>query len=254
MRFLKFLFILITVIHISGCGVKEDAKSPFNDLKPTGFVNDFANVISDAVKIKLENIISRFEKKSGIEIAVVTLPTLKDYSVEEAAVEIFEKWGIGKKGEDNGILILLALKERKIRIEVGYGLEGIVPDSVAGRIIDVYGIPFLRNDEFGNGIYAIVIGIITRISKQEGINFDISTGKNFIDEYSNVSERKGKPVSIIPLIFLLIILFRLGFWWFFPFFFMGGGSGYSGGFGGFSGGFGGFGGGLSGGGGASRGF
>jgi len=255
MRITKIFLLLFSLLYISSCGVKQKKESPVEGLKPQGYVNDYAGVLSEPVKAKLENIISRFEKQTTIEIAVVILKELKDYSIEEAAVELFEKWGIGKKDKDNGVLLILSLKERKVKIEVGYGLEGIIPDSVAGRILDIYGVPFLKNNEFDKGIYATVIGIIGRISQKLNIKFNFLAGNIAPQGYTERPHRGG-AISLLPLFVILIVLFRFGLWWFFPFFFIGGGSGYGsgGGFGGFSGGFSGFGGGLSGGGGATRGF
>lgn len=254
MRITKVFLVLFSLLYISSCGIKQKKESPLEGLKPHGYVNDYANVLSGHVKARLENIISRFEKQTTIEIAVVILKELKDYTIEEAAVELFEKWGIGKKNKDNGVLLILSIKERKIRIEVGYGLEGIVPDSVAGRILDIYGIPFLKNNEFDKGVYGTVMGIIGRITQKLEIKFDF-TAVNVSTQGYNDTPHRGVSVSLLPLFVILIVLFRFGLWWFFPFFFMGGSTyGSGGGFGGFSGGFSGFGGGLSGGGGATRGF
>jgi len=111
--------------------------SPGNGLsfpQPTGYVNDFAGVIDDASKNALEGQISAIESNSGTEIAVVTVLTLQNATVEEYAVKLFETWGIGKRGSDNGLLILVAPNEREWKIEVGYGLEGDFPDAKTARI------------------------------------------------------------------------------------------------------------------------
>jgi len=249
MRAKRFI-IAITILTLFSCAHKKE-EDIITQIKPTGYVNDFANVLSDNVQMSLEKIITDFEKASSIEIAVVTLPYLDNHTIEDAAVTIFERWGIGKKGKDNGILFLVAIKERKLRIEVGYGLEGTIPDSLAGRIRDIYAVPYLKDNDYNRGITATTLALITIISKKQGIDF-----KTGIEDRITVPSEKKNTVPIIPLLLLLAFLFRFGLWWIFPFFFMGsGGSGYSGrGFGGFSGGFSGFGGGMSGGGGASGSF
>ncbi|MBN1898331.1 MAG: TPM domain-containing protein [Spirochaetes bacterium] len=248
-KIIPLLALIFVFIHC-----QSKVKDPLKNLNPAGFVNDFAGILSEDNKKMTESLITRFEQKTGVEIAVVTLPALGDYSVEEAAVRIFEQWGIGKKGQDNGLLLLIALKERKVRIEVGYGLEGMIPDSVAGRILDVYGMEHFKQNDFNTGVTRVVSAVIARISQQMGISF--GTG----DQNDNVVEEKQqRRLPLVPLLILMIFLFRFGFWWIWPMLLSGGGyrhygGGSFGGGGGFSGGFGGFGGGFSGGGGASRGF
>lgn len=99
------------------------------------WVTDLANLYSTEFEKKLNNKIEEFEIETGAEIAVLTISKLPEASIEEYAVEVFEKWGIGKKGEDNGILLVIAKEDREMKIEVGYGLEGKITDGMAGRII-----------------------------------------------------------------------------------------------------------------------
>lgn len=99
------------------------------------WVTDLANIYSTEFEEKLNNKIGEFEIETGAEIAVLTISKLPEASIEEYAVDVFEKWGIGKKGEDNGILLIIAKDNREMKIEVGYGLEGKITDGMAGRII-----------------------------------------------------------------------------------------------------------------------
>ncbi|MCK4463846.1 MAG: TPM domain-containing protein, partial [Candidatus Omnitrophica bacterium] len=98
---------------------------------PRGYVNDFADILSNEYETKLNAFASELENKTTSQIAIVTIDSIKPYEIEDYAVRLFEKWGIGKKGKDNGVLILLALSDRNLRIEVGYGLEGAIPDAIA---------------------------------------------------------------------------------------------------------------------------
>ena len=100
-----------------------------------GRVNDFAGVISPEMKSKIDSLISEVEEKTSAEIAVVTVKTVKPYDEVSYARQLFDTWKIGKKGKDNGILVIVAPKDRRMRIEVGYGLEGTLPDGLAGDII-----------------------------------------------------------------------------------------------------------------------
>jgi uncharacterized protein len=120
--------------------------------KPTGFVNDFAGIISAAEKTELETTLTELEKQTGAEVSVVTIPSLGNETVETYAVKLFEEWGIGKKGEDNGLLLLVALEEKKVRIEVGYGLEGYITDVRSSAIIRNVLTPAFKNGNYGEGI------------------------------------------------------------------------------------------------------
>jgi len=120
--------------------------------QPEGFVNDFAQLLSPAFRQELETKLQNFEKETGIEIAVVTIESLEGNSLEDYAVRLFEDWRIGKKGADNGLLLLIAEKERQIRIEVGYGLEPIITDGRAGRIIREKMRPAFRQGNYDRGV------------------------------------------------------------------------------------------------------
>lgn len=226
--------------------------------KPTGYVNDFAGVITPETKAKLEGLIASFEKSTGNEIAVATLPSLDEQPIEDVAVELFKEWGIGKKAKDNGILFLVAPGERKMRIEVGYGLEGAINDALAGRILDQAVIPRFRAGDMDGGIAAGTLAIVGVISKKENLGFDAegAYGEGAAVLATVVKKKSSMLGMIGKVIFFLIMAFVfIRHPWLFLFF-LGSMGGRSGGVssGGFSGGFGGFGGGMSGGGGASRGW
>src|SRR5512136_1068609 len=107
----------------------------FTSLQPEGYISDFAKVIDPGTRATLEQYCSAVEEQTGVQIAVITLDTLAGEPLEDVAVDIFKKWGIGKKGQDNGLLLLLVTQDRKMRLEVGYGLEPIVPDGFAGDVL-----------------------------------------------------------------------------------------------------------------------
>ena len=248
MQLFKKVFFVTTLITVIA-GALYAQKLP----KPVGFVNDFAGVIDPSSKQQMESIIKELQTKTGAEIAVVTIKTIQPYgSIEEYSIELASNWGIGKKGEDTGILILLAMEERKIRIEVGYGLEGIIPDGLAGEIIDKSILPYLKSGLYGQGLLKgveAVAGIIAKEYNIELVGYDLT-------ESTKYTRSRAPGIGLISLI---ILLFLFGGRFFWPLILLGGfgrgffgggfGSGGSG-FGGFSG----FGGGGFGGGGASRGF
>jgi len=123
---------------------------------PTGYVNDFGRLFSTAFRQSLETNLGDFEVETTAELAVVTIESLEEQTIEQAAVELFEQWKIGKKDQDNGLLILIAHQDRKMRIEVGYGLEPVITDGRAGRIIREQMSPAFKEDDFEGGVQAAV--------------------------------------------------------------------------------------------------
>ncbi len=127
--------------------------------RPRGFVNDYALVLSDGAARQLERRLATLEQETTAEVAVVTVESLDGYSIEDYAAGLFEAWGIGKKDKDNGVIFILATETHDLRIEVGYGLEPIITDGRAGRILDNEVIPYLREGDFDSGIEAGVLAI-----------------------------------------------------------------------------------------------
>jgi uncharacterized protein len=128
--------------------------------KHTGYVNDFSSVLKAETRTQLEQLLRAVESETTAEIAVATVPSLEGMSVEEYANRLFAEWGVGKGDVDNGVLVLVAPNEREMRIEVGYGLEPILPDGLAGEIIRTNFLPHFRDDRYEAGI----VDGVTRIA------------------------------------------------------------------------------------------
>jgi len=232
--------------------------------EPEGYVNDFAGVLDSSSEQEMEGIITALKRETGAEIAVVTVESIQPYgSIEEYSVDLAQEWGIGESGKDNGAVILLAMAERKFRIEVGYGLEGIIPDGLAGAIMDESMLPDFQNGYFGTGMLKGVQAVAGIVAEDAGVelgSYDLSESNRYQDNRGGRSSGSALGRLFSILFFLFIFGGRFFLW---PLLFMGTrrrgfygggfGSGGSSGFGG-GGGFGGFGGGGFGGGGASRGF
>lgn len=127
---------------------------------PAGRVSDFAGVLDDRTRTQIESLLREAERLTSAEIAVATVPSLDGMSVEEYANKLFHEWGIGKKDRDNGVLLLVAPAEHKVRIEVGYGLEPILPDGLAGDIIRTEILPRFRENDYPGG----TLSAVTRIA------------------------------------------------------------------------------------------
>ena len=135
--------------------------------KPAGRITDLANVIDANVEAELDQRIDQLEQKTSHEIAVVTVPTLGGTTVEDYAVRLFKEWGIGQADKDNGVLVLVAPNEREMRIEVGYGLEGILPDGLAGEVVNNTFIPRFRSNDYSGGIRDGVLRVADIVEKEQ---------------------------------------------------------------------------------------
>jgi len=253
----------------------SEAKAPQDLPVLTQPVNDLANVIDPASAASMDRMIRSLQAQTGDAVIVASVKTFAPYaSIEQYAVKLYERAGIGAKGKDNGVLILVAVDDHRARIEVGYGMEGFLTDGVCGDIIRSTMLPAFRRNAYGDGLLAATTEIVSRIARERNV-----TPANLPEPPAEQAPRQiGSGGSIVKLIvFILIILFvisrggggggLLGFllgqaisnagrrsrggWSGWNGGFGGGGFG-GGGFGG--GGFGGFGGGRSGGGGASGGW
>lgn len=254
-RKILIIFALVLCLLLSGCGEEEF-------IKPTErfFVNDFAEVISQTDEDAIFSLASSLDEKTDAQVAVVTIKSLNGSEIADYALKIGREWGVGDKEKDNGIVILLSLSEREIYIAVGYGLEGALPDSKTGRIIDVYGIEHLSQDDFSTGLVEITKAVVNEIYIEYGLETDV--GYTEIDKINSTTEEETTTKDVISswvYMIIIIVIFSLvfrggrrGFFFFGGPPFMGGG--FRGGSGGSFGGGGGFrgGGGSFGGGGAGR--
>ncbi|MEA3493102.1 MAG: TPM domain-containing protein [Candidatus Margulisiibacteriota bacterium] len=173
--FKRPLIILLLGFFFAGV-VFADAKFP----SYSGYINDFAGVLSASQKQELGSLSRSLKQKTGAELAVAIVKSVEPLGPKLYAVKLFEKWGIGEKGEDNGILIFLAMKERRVEIEVGYGLEGVLPDAKTGEILDNYAVPYFKQGKMGEGVLRTA-RVIARVAAGE----DIETAAKSSDAFSD---------------------------------------------------------------------
>jgi uncharacterized protein len=263
-RLVSVFFLLL----IFGGGIARAER--VRDLKPQGYVNDFAGVLGAQAKEKLAALCAEVDRKAGAQIAVVTVSSLGGEPVEQFSIDLATQWGVGPKQQSRGVLILLAPNDRKYRVEVGYGLEAILPDGKVGGFGREM-VPLLRQNDYGGAVTLLTERIAAVIAADRGVTLDTLPGATALRAEPDISlllrpNILGRLLILIIFLFFPILGFILrvlfgggigrrrggGSWM--------GGTGYSGGSwggggfgggGGGGGGFGGFGGGSFGGGGAS---
>jgi uncharacterized protein len=233
-------------------------------LKPEGYVSDFARVIDPQSKAALEQYAARVEQATGAQMALVTLRTLEGEPIDDVANTIYRAWGVGQKGKNEGILLLLVVGDRRNRLEVGYGLEPILPDGFDGSILREMR-PALRQGQYGEAMMAAAEAIGSTIAKAKNVSLDAQLPRRM---RRSTGGSIPWPALLVGLFFIFWLIRAAGrggprggggFWTglllgnLMGRGFGGGGGGFGGydGGGGGGGGFGGFGGGDSGGGGAS---
>jgi len=225
--------------------------------KPVGAVNDFAGVLSDDTKSSCEQLSRVLLQKTGVSLVLVTAPSLDGGDIDDVANRLFKIWGIGRKGADEGVLVLVALAERSIRIETGYGAEGYITDAQSKRIIRDIATPYLSKGQWDPGIFNTLVALGELAARAHNTSLNDLIGYEAPPSSGPASGENLRlnPVTIVCGVLLLLFLVgtRVGrsilFMLILPSVFSGGRSRY--GSSGFGGGFGGFGGGMSGGGGAS---
>ncbi|QCJ41005.1 TPM domain-containing protein [Bacillus sp. S3] len=252
-RVFSCILVFFTMYLCASTALAEDVQipAPIGDI----YVQDFAAVLTDTERAELIHLGRSIEDQTTAQVAVLTVETIGDRSIEEFANEAFRQYGIGSKKENNGVMLVLAMKERAARIEVGYGLEGRIPDGKAGRILDEYAIPYLKSGQTNKAVAETYKALASEVFAEYGIEGGAETAPT---PGPVVSNDEGGGVGIPSWLLVIIVVVVV----FLDFKFFGGtltylllsiitrGGGRGGGGGGSRGG----GGGSSGGGGASRGW
>lgn len=163
-----------------------------------GYVNDYADMISPAVEKQLEKELKEFEKSDSTQIVILTIPSLEGEVLEDFSIRVAENWKIGQKNKDNGVILLVVKNDRKIRIEVGRGLEGRLTDLLCGRIIDLVIKPRFKRGDFDGGFLAAISSLI-----------DATRGEFKSNEGQNKNpEQTYLPLFIFVTLFFWIILMK----------------------------------------------
>ena len=164
-RIISYVMLLITfVIMLTGCTTSE--KIPIPKVEKDVYIYDEDNIIDDDVEEKLNKMLVELEKKSEVEFVVVSVESLLDRSIEDYANNLFNTLGIGKKEKDNGLLLLFSRSDKKVRLEIGRGLEGCLNDSKCGRILDDYFVPYRENDEYTKATEMTVKAVLNVVAEE----------------------------------------------------------------------------------------
>ncbi len=250
--------LLIAAVLLAFLSPAAFGSTPQPPDQPQEYVTDLAGVLDAGAQTRLNALLAELEQKTTAQVLVLTVDSLDGQDIEGFSLGVAEKWKLGQKGKDNGALLVVAVKDRKYRFEIGYGLESVLPDSLVGTIGRQDLVPFFRRGQYGAGIEAAVLDVAQTIAAQAGVK--LSGMPNAGPAPVAV---QGSPPGILQMIVFglfgvvaLILFIRHPGQCFMIMFLssMGGGGGWSGGGGFGGGGFGGGGGGGFGGGGASGGW
>jgi len=198
---MKRIAILIIFLSAVLTGFSQDFPEKPN---PPRIVNDFANVLDENTRNRMEQQLVGFNTQTSTQISVVTISDLGGYDVSGYAFQLAEDWGIGQKGKDNGILILVKPKTSNSKgqafIATGYGLEGVVPDAVANRIVDEEMIPRFKKNDYAGGIMAAT-----------SVLMDLTRGEYSADGYMEKTRRSGGVLGGFGIVFIIFVIFLVAF-------------------------------------------
>ncbi len=246
------VLLLIIIVSLSAVTFSYAVNVPE---RPYNYVVDLAGVVENNMEMKLNRYLQELEDKTTAQLAILTIKSLEGESIEDFSLTVaHDKWKLGQKGKDNGVLLLISVEDRKYRIEVGYGLEGVLPDSLVGSIGRNYLVPYFRKGDYSKGIYTATLAIANEIASESGKQITGMPKLKRSIQSVKKDQTPGFLKKIVTLVFFIVLLLlfiknpRLllvlllfssmggrSSW--------GGGGGFGGGSGGFGGGGGGFGGG-----------
>lgn len=197
---LLLLMLLIGFVHSAA------AAATIPEYTKAFYVNDFSGILSDESKDYILNVNLDLHQKTGAQVVVVTMESLNGESLESFATEMFRTYGIGDREKNNGILLLVVTGDRELRIEVGYGLEGVINDAKAGRILDDYVIPYLKDDLWNQGIVNGFDAVIQEICKEYNIEIVCNTPVTYTSIVDDADDGTTNVLWGILVILAIIIM------------------------------------------------
>ena len=202
---ITLLMVLTTLMSmLTGCTTSE--KIPIPTIEKDVYIYDEDNIIDDDVEENLNKMLVELEEKTEVEFAVISVESLLDISIEDYANNLFNTLGIGKKGEDNGILLLFSRSDEKVRLEIGRGLEGCLNDSKCGRILDDYFVPYRESDEYTEATKLTVNAVLKVLCEEYNIAITgLNTESIQIEEPDELTLGQWFIIIIIIIILLIVL-------------------------------------------------
>jgi uncharacterized protein len=204
-----FFSLLVIVFFMLQSGASAESikmPAPIGDI----YVQDFAKVLTEAEVAEIRSLGRTIEDQTTAQISVLTVDTIGEHTIEEYANEAFRKYGIGNEKQDNGVLLVIAITDRLIRIEVGYGLEGRIPDGKAGRILDQNAIPYLQNGQPNKAIIETYKVLANEVLAEYGKSGELSTSEGQAQK-SPTNEGGGIPAWLLIIIIVAVVFLDFKF-------------------------------------------
>ncbi|MEG2069091.1 MAG: TPM domain-containing protein [Acidaminococcaceae bacterium] len=184
-RWLTLLILAIQLVFAAGASAAVQVPP-----KPTSsiYVQDYAQVLSSQSKAAINAYSQDLDKKTTAQVVVVTIPSLDGQALEDYSLELMRQWGIGNKTKNNGVLLLVVVNDRQSRIEVGYGLEGALPDGLTGRIQDQAMLPYFKQGQYDKGINRGYANIVNTVAKEYNVQLDDIKSSSTGQEQAGVTQ------------------------------------------------------------------
>lgn len=202
MKIIKTTVLLLFIFLTSAHALNVPAK-------PTARVSDYAGVLSSSYEYVLEKVLMDYERYSSNQIAVAVFNSLEGESLDGFSIKLAEQWKIGQKDKDNGVIMLVFIKDRKIRIEVGYGLESVLTDAAASNIINTAITPYFRRSEYGSGILSGVQSIIGVVSPKYQFTSSTGSRSRVNTRTQSVSSSQRALLMFVAFIFIVAVFIDL---------------------------------------------
>ena len=196
-----FVAVVLAVVTMTAFGYAE----PVSSLKPTDCVNDFAGVLGPATITQLKEMCRQVLDKAQASVVVATIKSTDGEDIFNYSVDMYQKWGIGQKGKDRGVLILLAVQDRKYFINVGYGLEPILPDGKVGGF-GREAVPYLKRGDYDGAVSLLTSRVVDVIAKDVGVEITTSQPRRVEPLTSAPHEAQASPGVIIAIVIVIVIV------------------------------------------------
>ena len=244
-----YILFFVTILGLLGCAYSTKKEVSIPIIEKDTYIYDNGNMLSDNTEKEINSLLTKLESGTGAEMVVITITDLSGLTIEEYANQLFNSLEIGKKEEDNGVLLLISRDDARVRLEIGIGFEDVLTDSTCGAILDKYFVPFRNSNDYDAAVKFTSQEVCKRIAEAYGFSMDEISNKNATsDKKTGSSDETIVAFLVFFILFAIVILAAI-------YFDDSNGSGpgfYGGYFGNSSGNSGSFGGGSSDGGGASR--